>query len=96
MSDEQNTRERFEEFMQGLAKHNSEDLEFAVMITGHNKGNNLQVRTLLCGPVLHVATAINDLMAEVIKYEPRTAPFFLKKLLERVGTEKLPQPKNTH
>lgn len=96
MSDEQNTREQFEEFMQGLAEHNSEDLEFAVMITGHNKDNKVQVRTFLCGPVLHVATAINDLMDEVIEYEPRMAPFFLKKLLERVGTEKLPQPKNIH
>ncbi|OQA05009.1 MAG: hypothetical protein BWY66_02788 [bacterium ADurb.Bin374] len=78
-------REEFDKHVTFIQQQDSENLDFALMITGHNKGNDgIHTYSMLGGPSDTIAAVVMQLMDELVSRDPSLALFFFGSFIQRM------------
>lgn len=81
----QQLREELEKHVRHMLDRNSDELEFALMVTGFGEADGgTRVCTMLGGPPQTIARIITELMDELVKRNPAFAIFFLMSVIQRM------------
>lgn len=81
----QQLREELEKHVRHMLDRNSDELEFALMVTGFGEANGgTRVCTMLGGSSQTLAAVVMELMDELTKRVPTLAVFFLLNALKRM------------
>jgi len=84
----QQLREALEEYVQHMLSHDPDDLEFALIITGHGEANgNTRVCSMFSGTPQAIAYTLTKLMSELIDLDPEFAASFLLNFLQHMNAE---------
>lgn len=82
-------REELDKYFAHVQQHDPKSLEFALMVTGHGEANGgTHVCSMVGGPPQTLATAIMELMDELVKRNPVFAIFFLLNVIQRMRSLK--------
>ena len=87
----QQLREKMELYVQHVLSHDPNKLKFALMVTGHDEGNDsTHVCSVIGGPPETLAEVVMGLMDDLVNRDPAFAIFFLLSMLQRIRSSKDP------
>ncbi len=83
-------REEFDKHVTFIQQQGNKNLEFALMVTGHDKGNDdFYTYSMLGGPPDTLAVVVMGLMDELVKRDPSLAIFFIGNFMQRMQKTQL-------